>query len=502
MREKIREKELKVQKKLNYFDILVIAFGAMIGWGWVVNVGTWIDGAGGVGAALGFVLGGVMIFFIGLTYSELSVALPKRNGRYVFSNDATGRGISFVYSWGIILSYVSVVCFEACALPSIIQYIFPGFLKGYLYTVAGFDIYASWLLVAILVAVLITALNIRGTKVAANVQTLLVLIIGGAGIVVCAGAVLRGDTGIFLENALLAKDGESLLILKEGARSGHFLREGKGILSLLWQIEGKEWISLGKSIFKVAAMTPFYYVGFDVIPQVTEESEISLRKTGKVLLLSIALGVTFYCMIILSVSFLLPASQMMEISGEGKLIAAEAVAKAFHSEMLAKVIIIAGMCGILTSWNSFLMGGSRAIGAMAESGMIPKIFGKRHEKYDTPIVAILFIGVLSILSPFMGRQMLLWISNAGSLGCCVAYCMVALSFLILRRNNPQMARPYKVKCGMLVGIMALLMSGFMAMMYFLPFSPSYMTKMERGIVVGWILAGIGFRLYRMADKGL
>lgn len=477
-----------MQKKLNYFDILVIAFGAMIGWGWVVNVGTWIDGAGGIGAALGFVLGGVMIFFIGLTYSELSVALPKRNGRYVFSNDATGRGISFVYSWAIVLSYVSVVCFEACAFPSILQYLWPGFLKGYLYTVAGFDIYASWLLVAILVAVFITVLNIRGTKMAAKVQTLLVLVIGGAGIVVCAGAALRGDAKIFLENALLSENGEPFLFLKEGARGGSFA--GKGVFSLLWQIEGKEWLSIGKSIFKVAAMTPFYYVGFDVIPQVTEESEIALKKTGKVLLLSIALGVTFYCMIILSVSYLLPVSKMMEISEAGKLIAAEAVAKAFRSEMLAKVIIIAGMCGILTSWNSFLMGGSRAIGAMAESGMIPKIFGKRHKKYDTPVTAILFIGILSVMAPFLGRQMLLWISNAGSLGCCVAYSMVALSFLILRINNPQMVRPYKVKGGILVGILALFMAGFMAMMYFLPFSPSYMTTVERGIVVGWILAGI------------
>ena len=498
-----------MQKKLNYFDILVIAFGAMIGWGWVVNVGSWIDGAGGVGAALGFVLGGIMIFFIGLTYSELSVALPKRNGRYVFSNDATGWGISFVYSWAIVLSYVSVVCFEACALPSILQYLWPGFLKGYLYTVAGFDIYATWLFVAIFVAVLITGLNIRGTKVAANVQTLLVLVIGGAGIVVCAGAALRGDTKLFLENALLGENGESFLFLKEGARRGHFLREGSGIFSLLWQIEGKEWISIIKNIFKVAAMTPFYYVGFDVIPQVTEESEISLRKTGKVLLLSIALGVAFYCMIILSVSYLLPAKEMLQIAGAGKLIAAEAVAKAFRSEMLAKVIIIAGMCGILTSWNSFLMGGSRALGAMAESGMIPKIFGKRHQKYDTPYVAVLFIGALSILSPLLGRQMLLWISNAGSLGCCVAYCMVALSFLILRKTNPQMERPYKVKHGKLVGTLAILLSGFMATMYFLPFSPSYMTVEERGIVWGWILAGAALyfvhqktTLYRRADKGI
>ena len=52
-------------------DILMIAFGAMIGWGWVVSTGDWIGTAGVIGAMLGFILGGVMIFFIGMTYAEL-----------------------------------------------------------------------------------------------------------------------------------------------------------------------------------------------------------------------------------------------------------------------------------------------------------------------------------------------------------------------------------------------------------------------------------------------
>ena len=58
--------------------------------------------------------------------------------------DNTG---SFICTWAIILGYVSVACFEACAFPTIITYLWPGFLKGYLYTAAGFDVYASWLIV-------------------------------------------------------------------------------------------------------------------------------------------------------------------------------------------------------------------------------------------------------------------------------------------------------------------------------------------------------------------
>lgn len=120
----------------------------MIGWGWVVSSGTWIDAGGVVGAALAFAIGGVMIFFVGLTYAELTAAMPQCGGEHVFSYKAMGPTGSFICTWAIILGYVGVTCFEACAFPTIITYLWPGFLKGYLYTVAGFDIYASWLIVA------------------------------------------------------------------------------------------------------------------------------------------------------------------------------------------------------------------------------------------------------------------------------------------------------------------------------------------------------------------
>ena len=58
----MNKKESKFNKVFSAWDILVIAFGAMIGWGWVVSTGSWIEKGGVLGAALGFALGGVMIF--------------------------------------------------------------------------------------------------------------------------------------------------------------------------------------------------------------------------------------------------------------------------------------------------------------------------------------------------------------------------------------------------------------------------------------------------------
>ena len=60
-----------------------------------------------------------------------------------------------------------------------------------------------------------------------------------------------------------------------------------------------------------------------------------------------------------------------------------------------------GIAGILSSWNGFLIGASRLIYAMAESGMLPAWFGKLHPKYKTPMNALIFIGGLSVLAPVL-----------------------------------------------------------------------------------------------------
>ena len=189
----MEKKKSEFDKVLGAWDILVIAFGAMIGWGWVVSTGSWIEKGGVIGAALGFIIGGIMIFFVGMTYAELTAAMPQCGGEHVFSYRAMGAVGSFICTWMIVLGYVSVACFEACAFPTIITYLWPGFLKGYLYTVAGFDIYASWLIVAIVLAFIIMVINILGAKTAAILQTILTCIIGGAGILLIVASIINGS---------------------------------------------------------------------------------------------------------------------------------------------------------------------------------------------------------------------------------------------------------------------------------------------------------------------
>lgn len=242
----------------------------------------------------------------------------------------------------------------------------------------------------------------------------------------------------------------------------------------------------------IAMVAPFFLFGFDVIPQAAEEINIPLKKLGKLIVLSIALAVAFYGMVVFAVGYGMNQIELaMSLHGSG-LVTADAMAKLFHSKIMAKTLILGGMCGIVTSWNSFLIGGSRALESMASSYMIPHVFCKKHKKYQTPYLSLILIGILSIISLFFGRQMLTWISNCASFACCLTYCIVSLSFLRLRKKEPELARPYKVKNYYLVGIMATVLSGFLCMMYLIPGTVCSMIDQELIITVLWTIIGIFF----------
>ena len=456
----MKENNSKFNPVLRSGDVIVVAFGAMIGWGWVVSSGQWIQSGGILGTILGFLIGGIMIYFVGLCYAELTTAMPLCGGEHVFSYRAFGPIGSYICTWAIILSYIGVVCYEAVSFPTILQYLFPKMLVGYMYTVNGFEVYLSWVIISIVMSTIVVALNIIGTKKAAILQNVLTIIIAVVGILLVVASLFSGD----MENIETQK------------------------------FNGNANSDILMNILKVAIMTPFFFFGFDVIPQAAEEIKVPIKKIGKLMLLSIVLAVTFYVLVVFAVGYILNSTEITNSMNTTGLVTADAMAKAFSSSAMAKVLIVGGLCGIITSWNSFLIGGSRAIYSMAESLMIPKAFSKLHKKHKTPVTALLLIGALSVISPFFGRTMLVWIVDAGNFACCLAYCIVALSFIKLRKKAPQMDRPYKIKHFKTVGTIAVIMSGAMVAMYLIPGTNCSLVWQEWIIVAGWVLLGIVFAI--------
>lgn len=430
-------------------EVLALSFGAMIGWSWVALTGNWISGAGSIGAILAFVFGGIVVVFVGFTYAELASAMPQAGGEHVYSHRALGSTASFICTWAILLGYVSVVAFEAVALPTVADYLVPGFSRGYLWTVAGWDVHLTWVLVGIVAAIVITLINVLGIRTAARLQFLATTLVVLVGLMLLGGAIGNGDVANL---------------------EPQFDNGAKGLLGVL-------------------IMVPFMFVGFDVIPQSAEEIDVPFADIGNLLMFSIGIAVLWYMAMIWATSMGLS----VEERAASELPTADATAAVLEGQWAGRLMIIGGIGGILTSWNAFLIGGSRAIYALARAGQLPAALGRLHPRFNTPHNALLLIGSLSVIAPFFGRPALVWLVDAGGLGIVVAYAFVAWSFLALRSNEPDMDRPYKVRNGVLVGRVALVLSIGISLLY-LPFSPAALIwPHEWLIVLGWVVLGVLLR---------
>ncbi|MCF6410049.1 APC family permease [Pseudalkalibacillus salsuginis] len=444
-----------MKRVLSKVDVLVLAIGAMLGWGWVVLSGTWITSAGSMGAVLAFAIGGLLVIFVGLTYSELASAMPEVGGEHAYVHRALGKKASFIASWAITLGYVSVVTFEAVALPTVVDYILPDYQAVYLWTIAGWDVYLTWVLIGMGGSIFITLINYFGVKPAVFVQLVLTILIVLIGIMLIFGSAINGSAANL---------------------DPYFLGGAGGVMAVL-------------------IMVPFLFVGFDVIPQVAEEVNLPFKQIGKVLIFSVGCAVVFYMLIALGVGLVLDQAALANT----ELATADAMAAAFGSQTFGNVLILGGVAGIITSWNAFIIGGSRVVFAMAKSGMLPQWFGYLHPKYKTPSNAILAIGGLAVLAPLLGRPALVWIVDAGGLGIVIAYFMVALSFLVLRKKEPAMERPFRAGKGTAVGWIALVLSlGFISL--YMPGMPAALVWPAEWIMVGiWFL--IGAYYFSQMNKG-
>jgi amino acid transporter len=96
--------------------------------------------------------------------------------------------------------------------------------------------------------------------------------------------------------------------------------------------------------------------------------------------------------------------------------------------------------------------------------------------------------------------MMVWLTDAGSFGIVVAYMLVSVSFLVLRKREPDMERPYKTRSGTFVGVMAVVMSLLMCVLY-MPGMPSGLIAQECVIVVGWFLLGVVFVVWAKTKYG-
>lgn len=424
----------QLQKGIGKAGLFSLAFGAMIGVGWVTAMGTWLSNAGPLGAVIAFVLGGLLMLAIGLCYAEVTAALPLSGGEVAYAYKAYGTSKSFLVGWFLVFGYLSVSAFEAVSISKVISYLIPQIDYWQLYTINGSPIFFSHIALSAFFVFVISAINYTGVKNSARFQVGLTVI-------------FIGLTFIFVIAGMIMGDINNLDPLFSTNNSG----------------------SIIAGIAMVLVTVPFWFVGFDTIPQAAEEASdaITPKMIGILIPISIIAAVSFYILLIMSTSIAAPWHEIIN----AKLPTAKAFEIATESPFLVKLILITAIVGLLTSWNGFFLAGSRVLFAMGRGKIMAPILGKSHPKHQTPYTAVLFSGIATFIASLMGPGAMTAFVNVGSLCIVIAFLGVSASFLTLRKKFPDLHRPFIAPGGKFLGYLGIVGSLCILLIMIYPDSP-------------------------------
>lgn len=440
-------------------DYFALAFGSMIGIGWVVSAPLWISNAGSAGAVIGMILTALIVIPIGFVYSELCTSVNVIGGEFAYTYRFLGRLPGFCTGWVLILGYVTMLPWVVLSVSSMLAYLFPQVREIPLYTVLDNTLYLPEVIIGLIMIWGLTYLNIRGVESSKKFQNV-------------ATALLLLTFAIFFIGCFAAGNTENL--------KPAFSEGGK----------------INGIMLAIASMI-FFMNGFDTIPKTADESDknINARSLAKALVGTILLGSFIYLMVIVCAGLVMSPADQVNL-GDLPLVAA--YENATGSKLLVVIMIIGTMMGVLTTFNGFLLAGAKLISAFAGAGFLGKSLGETDDKTGMPKKTLLLLAVISTAGMFLGRGLLAPLITLGGLAFLIAWLFVSLSDMRYRKVEPDALRPFSVPGGKAVIGLAIFICVALIVLMLIPGTLISIGTVEYVLLIGW--AAVGAVLYAIYKK--
>lgn len=426
MNEKENKNELK--RQLSPMHVWALAFGCVVGWGSFINPGKkFLPNSGVAGTAIAMVLGAMVMIIIAFSYAYMVPKYPKAGGEFTFTKACFGKTTAYLCGWFLLAAYLTNVPMNSTAIGLIVDGLDGPFdiLKwGFHYRIAGFDVWAGEMLLAMAILILFGVLNILGVEKAGILQTILAALLGGSVLILTIAALLS-------TKATTANMAPWWGFDKAAALQA--LNDGTYTTAEVFAHEGGAGIT--SAILATFAIAPWAFVGFDTIPQAAEEFKFSYKKVSLIMVVAILFGCFVYTanntiaaaalenwpdLIVESSStpWLLLAAAERLLGLPGKILVGTAVSSA----------VLSGIMG-------FYLASSRLMYSMSRDGYLPKWFGVVDAKHGTPKNALVFCILISLSGPVLGREALGWFVDMSAIGASIGYFFTCASSLVTMRRD-------------------------------------------------------------------
>jgi amino acid transporter len=378
----------RVMRTTEYF---ALAFGSIIGVGWLVLIDDWLTAGGPVGAILAFLVGGLALVPVALCYGRLAWKMPEAASEIAYTGAVFPPLVSFLTGWSMAFAYLVVCPFEAVAIGRLAAYTFSALDALPLYQIGKHPVCLPHLVLGIVMTAAITVVNYRGIHFSARLQTWTTF----------------GLLAIFCVFAPLGWWGGQI------DRMQPVFARGSGLTGAI------------VSTLAVLPIVPYFLTGFETIPKCAEEAAVDFdsRHFGRLMVLALLAATLFYVGVITAVGMLYPWQDLHE-KDFGTAIAFR---QAFGWEWLVKLIMLGAALSLIKIFNGMFLASTRLLYAMGRRGLLAESLGTVGARYQTPTAAIALVSVTTLLATFLGRAVLNAIADVGSfagalgwLGACLA----------------------------------------------------------------------------------
>jgi APA family basic amino acid/polyamine antiporter len=411
------DKEHGLKRALSGTSLVFLGIGAIIGTGIFVLTGTVAANFAGPALILSFIISAIGCVFAGLCYAEFASMIPISGSAYTYAYATLGEFIAWIIGWDLILEYLFASSTVAVG--------WSGYMVSFLHDY-----------------------NINIPEQLCNAP---INYIKGE------GWILTGSLINFPAVFIIAFLSTLLVIgIKESAGLNNFIVAIKVIVILLFIGFGLSYIDTSNwkpfvppnptgdfgnfgfsGVLRGAAVIFFAYIGFDAVSTAAQEAK-NPQKDMPVGILGSLLVCTLLYVVVSAVltgivkytDLNVPAPLALAIDRTGNAL--------IWLRPWIKIGAIAGLSSVILV---MLMGQPRIFFTMANDGLLPKKFSKVHPKFRTPYITTIITGIVSCI--FAGLLPINILSELVSIGTLLAFTIVCISIIILRRKKPDVHRPFK-----------------------------------------------------------
>lgn len=461
--------ENRLRRILGPVALTSLGVGAIIGTGIFVLTGVAAHDKAGAAVVLSFSVAGIACIFAALCYAEFASMVPVAGSAYTYAYATLGELFAWIIGWDLILEYAVASATVAHGWSHYFQD-FIGIIGLHLppeLTKAPFDFDVATGqfvstgsvvdITAIIIALIITIILVKGIKESSGFNTSMVIIKLAVVLLVIIVGAMYINSANWEPFAPFGYAGLSIF--------GH----------TIWGETGAGGVPVG--VLAGAAMIFFAYIGFDSVSTHAEEAKRPHRDVPIGIITSLILCTVLYILVSGVITGMVPYDKI-DIDAP--------VSNAFKQvglEWAQFIVSLGAIAGITSVLLVMMLSQPRIFLAMARDGLLPEnIFGAVHDKFRTPWKSTILTGIfVALLGGFLPLRILAELVNIGTL---FAFVVVCAAVLIMRKTHPEAERPFKAPLFPFVPIMGIITC--LILMFSLP---------EENWLRLFVWLAIGFAIY-------